>query len=325
MGFFHFRTLRKYTASLLDLFNDIEIEQELSNGKKINKKVPIQYIKQERAMIASQLSYDQIFSGNTQILPRMGLFFNSLTPARDRQKNKFVKLNINYNNKNYNYQFNSVPFDFSFTVIAQARGVNEASLILEQICSYFNPSYTLKIQEIPIPNVEYTSIVLDLENVSFEQQEADSSDEYTTNIVTMTFDLKLRGNVYPAIKDQETIKMIQLFMNTKKIKNVSKYDENKQDVINITNKVQIFNKDSLQIPEILNVVYNKEKHQLICYYKDFDSKLQNSKFYWYINNEELKTHERIIDYEIRKETSVSVKMIDDDGKESNLLTSLIFP
>lgn len=215
--FFHFNTLRKYTASLLNLFNDIEIETKLSDGKLKYTKIPIQYSNREKFEIMSQLSYDQIFLGNSQVLPRAILRFESLSPLLERGRNKFFKI---YNHKLMTaegpkilkYQFNSIPYNFAYQVVVQCRGMNEASMVIEQVCSYFNPTYCMRIQEIDLPDFGNTSIILELNNTSVEQQSVE--EELSTNIVTITFDLTLRGNLYPAIKEQETIKLVQIFLST---------------------------------------------------------------------------------------------------------------
>ena len=41
--YFHFQTLRKYTASLLNTFNEIEVQTRQTDGKLFSKYVPIQF------------------------------------------------------------------------------------------------------------------------------------------------------------------------------------------------------------------------------------------------------------------------------------------
>ncbi|EAI5067718.1 hypothetical protein BJL57_08930 [Campylobacter jejuni] len=216
MAFFHFNTLRKYTGALIHLFSNLEIQTIQSNGKPLYSIVPIQYANRERFDIYSQLSYNQMFNGNTQVLPRGILLFTGMNANINRAKNKFAKIYrksqiIKGETKKLNYQFNSVPYDFTYQVIIQCRGMNEASMILEQVASYFNPSYCLRIKEVDLPDFGDTSCILELNSTSVDQE---SMDELSTNIVTCTFDLTLRGNIYPAIKEQHLIELVQLFMST---------------------------------------------------------------------------------------------------------------
>ena len=210
--YFHFETLRTYTASLLSLFGDLEVQTTHSNGKIHTSRVPIQYSNREKSDIINQLDYNQIFSANSQILPRAVLIFTSMAPARERAKVKFQKIfAIDTPNGKRQFQFNSIPYNFEFQIVVQTRGMNEACQIIEQVCTYFNPSYNMKIAEVPFKEVEKTSVKLELTNTTIEQQDID---DYSTNIVTITFDLTLSGNLYPAIKNSEIVKEVQMFLHT---------------------------------------------------------------------------------------------------------------
>lgn len=210
--YFHFETLRTYTASLLSLFGDLEVQTTHSNGKIHTSRVPIQYSNREKSDIVNQLDYNQIFSANSQILPRAVLIFLSMAPARERAKVKFQKIfKLDVDGEKRQYNFNSIPYNFEFQIVAQTRGMNEACQIVEQVCTYFNPSYNMKIAEIPLPQVEKTSVKLELTNTTIEQQDID---DYSTNITTITFDLTLSGNLYPAIKELPIIKEIQSFLHS---------------------------------------------------------------------------------------------------------------
>lgn len=228
--YFHFETLRTYTASLLSLFGDLEVQTTHSNGKIHTSRVPIQYSNREKSDIINQLDYNQIFSANSQILPRAVLIFLSMAPARERAKVKFQKIfKVQKDSETIQYNFNSIPYNFEFQIVAQTRGMNEACQIIEQVCTYFNPSYNMKIAEIPIPQVEKTSVKLELTNTTIEQQDID---DYSTNITTITFDLTLSGNLYPAIKESKIIKEIQMFLHSPDGRVYSSQTDELQSIIN---------------------------------------------------------------------------------------------
>lgn len=276
--YFHFETLKTYTASLLSLFGDMETQVKHSGGKIHTSRVPIQYSNREKTDIMNQLTYEQIFSSNTQILPRAVLLFVSMSPARERAKNKFVKIakiQIPKNKENtvtnsggslnssdfetMQFQFNSVPYNFEFQIVVQTRGMSEACQIIEQVCSYFNPSYNMKIREIPFKEVEPTSVKLELTNTTVEQQEID---EYSTNIVTITFDLTLSGNLYPCVKEQAIVKQIQTFLSTGNVpERVSSISEDETETL--LNKYNCIIKDIEFEDNKLTVIYESKCEKLI--------------------------------------------------------------
>ena len=288
MSFFHFGTIRKYTAALLDAFNNIEIQKIDSTGRPIITKVPIQYANQEKSTLYDQLNTNEIYTSNNQILPRMILSFNGMSVAPERAKNKFVKINAIINDQKISHQFNSIPYDFNFTVTLQARGMNEASLLIEQICSFFNPTYTLRIQEIPVPYVEPSSIVVDLESTNIEQEEIE---DLSINIVTCTFDLKVRGNIYPPFKDIKLIKAIQVFLHS---------EDGKRNIM--VNGSKISNQD-FDIT-ISDITYDGEK--LSAHYVCDGEKLIRHNFIWKINGKELSENVREITHKIKRNDIVEL-------------------
>lgn len=286
MAFFHFNTLKKYTGALIHLFSNLEIQTIQSNGKPLYTMVPIQYANRERFDIYSQLSYNQMFNGNTQVLPRGILLFAGMNANINRAKNKFAKIYrksqiIKGETKKLNYQFNSVPYDFNYQVLIQCRGMNEASMILEQVTSYFNPSYCLRIKEVDLPDFGETSCILELNGTDVEQE---SMDELSTNIVTCTFNLTLRGNIYPAIREQHIIELVQLFIST----NLQESTESNPAVKRVYSEGSKETESGIQtfINQYKAVIKDIEFDQdyLVCKVDSECEKLIKFRFNWWIND-----------------------------------------
>jgi len=307
--FFHHNSIRQYTGALLSLFNKIEIEKTLSNGDLEYQRVPIQLSNQERSVILNQLSANQIINGNTQVIPRMILVFNGIEVNRSREKNKFIK--IKFNNKFY--QFNSIPYDFDFDVICHCRGLNEASMIIEQVNSFFNPSFTFRIKEIPLCE-DYTSIVTDLTGTSIEREE-ESEQDLTLGIVTITFNLKVRGNIYPIVKNHELIKQIQLYLHS--IENREFLEYGKLTTEQYIERVKSYGYDvetdetfyNQFFCEIKDIIYKNGK--LTCHYNAPCEKLVKFYFEWYVNDEQVYQHKRVINKNIYYGDKVKVRMFSD--------------
>lgn len=293
--YFHFETLRTYTASLLSLFGDLEVQTTHSNGKIHTSRVPIQYSNREKSDIINQLDYNQIFSANSQILPRAVLIFTSMAPARERAKVKFQKIfAIDTPSGKRQFQFNSIPYNFEFQIVAQTRGMNEACQIIEQVCTYFNPSYNMKIAEVPIAGVEKTSVKLELTNTTVEQQDID---DYSTNITTITFDLTLSGNLYPAIKESAIVKEIQMFLHN---------DNGRVSGIQTGEIQTIINQYKCDITGIA-AVDNTLEAQIVTKCE----KLIKYKFEWFINGIQLPQSTQKITHTIKPNDAVKVRAYTD--------------
>lgn len=276
------------------LFADLEVQARHSNGKIHSTKIPIQYSNREKADIVNQLSYEQIFSANSQILPRSVLTFTSMTPARERQKNKFSKIfQLEIDGKKRQFQYNSIPYNFEYQIIAQTRGMNEACQIIEQVCAHFNPSYNLKIKEVPFQN-DFTSVKLDLTNTTIEQQDID---DYSTNIVTITFDLTLNGNLYPAIKDSEIIKLVQIFLSN---------DNGRASAIQTDDKETMINKYNTKITGI-----NAVDDSLTAEIDNDCEKLIKYNFEWYINDTLLPQNTQTIKTQFKNDDVIKVRAYTD--------------
>ena len=93
MGYVHHGTIRKYTAVMLDIFNDLEIQYKDSNSVLHSSNIPINFSSIEKAKSLDQYSIEQILSGNTNILPRAALSLMSVQRSETRMSNKNVKIN----------------------------------------------------------------------------------------------------------------------------------------------------------------------------------------------------------------------------------------
>ena len=222
--------------------------------------------------------------------------------------------------------------------------MNEASQIFEQVCSYFNPTYTMRIVELPIVGLDPTSVVIDLNSTDIEQQDFD---DYSTNIVTIRFNITLRGNLYPAIKDQQIVKQIQLFIygesspNMEELDNILKttipslqaerINAEKSSVITIDPKLEnnelkteIRTSSSFNNKPVIKDIQYKD-HYLECIYDDFDSHLTQLKFEWSINGIKAKGKTRVIKVNVTgiKSGTVECKIIDENKNSSEVFSKEI--
>lgn len=207
---YHHGTIRKYTAALLNLFSDVEIQYSLSNGDYKNSKVPVVYSNREKSEILRKLSEEDMLSGNYNMLPHGYISLVALDRAVERTQNKNAKINKFKTDTEIQYTFNSVPYDFDFDLVFVCRGMNETSQIIEQIAPVFNPNYFIDINE--AHNLSKpTRVPVKLVGIQIEPEDYDF---HSSNIISVTFSIQIVGNLYPKIKMTQKIKEFDLRLNT---------------------------------------------------------------------------------------------------------------
>lgn len=206
---YHHGSIRKYTAALIDLFNEVEVQYQMSTGETITKKVPLTYSSKEKAREFDKHTAEQLRSGNYNVLPRGSLAFVSLDKHTERTPNKNLKINKFISDTAIEFAFNSISYDFSFEINFQCRGMNEATQIMEQIAPIFNPTVNIDIWDAQNLS-EPTRIPVRLLGISFENEDYN---ELSSNIVTVVFNVALTGNLYQPIKSIPRINEFDIYLN----------------------------------------------------------------------------------------------------------------
>lgn len=206
----HHYTIRTYTAMLLELFNDLEIQYKLDDSTVKTKNIPIVYSTREKALILDKVTREQILSGNLNVLPRASLVLSGLEKTNQRTTNKNIKTNKLKKTDTFEYSWNSVPYAFNYELIIQCRGMNELASIIEQIAPQFNP--TVEIDVADAQNLtEYTRVPVSLMGIDWD--DGDGYNELSSNIFTLTVQVSVQGSLYPPIKEIDRIKEFKMFLN----------------------------------------------------------------------------------------------------------------
>jgi hypothetical protein len=205
---FHHGTIRKYTAAMLDLFNDLEIQYTDSNGNIRSRNIPIKYSSIEKYRELDNFSTEQLLAGNTNTLPRGAIALSTMIKAEQRTTNKNLKIGKVKGENTFEYMYNSVPFEFTFELAIMCRGMNEAAMIIEQIAPKFNPTVNIDVWDAENLN-EPTRIPVKLLDIGIESNEYD---ELSSNIVTVNVGTSIMGNLYPPIKSIERVKEFKMYI-----------------------------------------------------------------------------------------------------------------
>ncbi len=213
----YYNTTMNYTLALLNAFDNLYYYvQEIRNDKYIGDKaykVPITFGNYEKSAILDNVQEKDITTGNFNIIPRLVLSFNTLSRVAERQTQKYQRFTKRVTHPDDNrvaldLAYNSVPYDFSFTMLLQARGMTMATQLTEQILSFFNPSMNLNIKEFPL-FTEMTQTQIKIEDPEFEIIE--EFEDTQVNIINVTFNLTIRGNIYSNIGYQAPIEVVEMF------------------------------------------------------------------------------------------------------------------
>ena len=265
----YFNTTRINTLAILDSLNNVKHWVTNSDGDDVEKIVPIRFGNYEKSIALEDLGAADINTGNINVIPRMVLAFRGMTKAPDRDTNKFQKISkrviTTEGNVMMQFGYNSVAYDFQYSLILQARGLNEAFMIVEQILPMFRPSYNISIREYPLFD-EMTETQLSIEDPSFDILE--EFEETDVNIVTVEFGLNLRGNLYMPLQLQgpiETLRIINWLWDTQEIKDSRKASHYEYDVCPADGKV--FNESinrQFAPPKLARTVTEKEEEDPLC-------------------------------------------------------------
>jgi hypothetical protein len=279
----HHGTIRKYTAALLDLFNNMEIQYADSNGTIRSRNIPLVYSSKEKVAVLDTYSLEQLKSGNTNVLPRASLAWSTMVKSDQRVKNKNMKIAKIQTEDTFEYMYNSVPYEFTFELVVTCRGMNEATQVIEQIAPKFNPTVNIDIWDVGNLD-EPTRIPVKLLDIGIEN---DDYDEFSSNLVNVNFGLSIMGNIYPPIKTVDRIKDFKMYVNQQdgnffNRKSILGWDVDGDGVLSNETLTQV--QDITYAPTIISIVPTSlvglGQVDLSVIYEDKDSKLTELIFDW---------------------------------------------
>jgi len=282
--FYHHNTIRTYTGALLNLFNDLEIQYKNSLGEITARNIPIRFATKEKSKILDEYTTEQLTSGNYNVLPRASLSWSSMQRSEQRTTNKHVKINTKAKENSFEFLYNSVPYEFTYELTIMCRGMNEATMIVEQIASKFNPIVNLDVYDATNLD-EPTRIPVNLLDIGVEPSEYE---ELSNNILNVTVGLSIKGNIYPPIKTLERIKEFKMFLNESpnpEFNNYTKKTVFSYDVEEnlLVNEKKIYPEIEDTVPRIIEIVGSNIRvgsNDLKCIWEDDDSTAREVSFEW---------------------------------------------
>ena len=206
---FYHETMRKVVVAFGTIFNNINIVRKNNSGTIIQKmKVPLAYGPKQKFL--TRLDNDPSLNKKVEVtLPRIGFDIANLAYDTERKLNrvqKFKKTKSSNTNK-LDVQYMPVPYNLDFTLYVMAKNSDDALQIIEQILPYFQPDYTITINDMSDMGIK-RDVPIILGSVSYEDNYQGNFEERRAIIYTLTFTAKFY--LYGPVTSSKIIKTVQV-------------------------------------------------------------------------------------------------------------------
>ena len=223
---FYHETIRNVIVAFGTMFNNIQIVRKNNSGTVIQTmKVPLAYGPKQKFL--TRLDQDPSLSSATAItLPRLGFEIGNLSydPIRKMnrvQKFKKVKSSSSSSNK-LDTQFMPVPYNMDITLYAMAKNSDDALQIVEQILPYFQPDYTLTINDMADMGIK-RDVPIVLNSIGYEDSYEGDFTSRRALIYTLSFTAKFY--LYGPVTSSKVIKTVQVDQYTDLEENAPKREQ----------------------------------------------------------------------------------------------------
>ena len=205
--YFYNESLRKCIIAFGSLFNDIYITRKTAAGVEAQTlKVPLAYGPKQKFMV--RLDADPNLDQKVAItLPRIGFEISGFDYDPTRKLNRIIKRKKVANTadkalKQMSTQYTPVPYNVNFELFVMTKNSDDGIQIVEQILPFFQPEYTVTINEVPEMAV-IRDVPIVLNNIGYEDTYTGSFTERRAIIYTLNFTAK--AYVYGPVTTQKPV------------------------------------------------------------------------------------------------------------------------
>ena len=206
---FYHETMRKVVVAFGTIFNNINIVRKNNSGTIIQKmKVPLAYGPKQKFL--TRLDNDPSLNKKVAVtLPRIGFEIANLAydPVRKLNRVQKFKKTKSSNTNKLDVQYMPVPYNLDFTLYIMAKNSDDALQIVEQILPYFQPDYTITINDMSDMGIK-RDVPIILGSVSYEDNYQGNFEERRAIIYTLTFTAKFY--LYGPVTSSKIIKTVQV-------------------------------------------------------------------------------------------------------------------
>ena len=206
---FYHETIRKVIVSFGTMFNNISLVRKDNSGAAIQAmKVPLAYGPREKFLV--RLNEDADLTKQVAItLPRIGFEIKNLSydPTRKLNRVQQFKKVKGANTQQLDAQYMPVPYNLELELYIMAKQSDDALQIVEQILPYFQPDYTLTINDMSDMGIK-KDVPIILTDVAYEDSYQGDFDSRRAIIYTMSFTTKFF--LYGPVTSSKVIKTVQV-------------------------------------------------------------------------------------------------------------------
>ena len=206
---FYHESIRKVIIAFGTTFNNIQLVRKDNDGNiKQSMKVPLAYGPRQKWL--TRLNEDADLSKTVAItLPRIGFEIQNLQYDPNRKLNrvqKFKKVKST-NDDRLDSQYMPVPYNLNLQLYVMAKESDDSLQIIEQILPYFQPDYTLTINDMADMGIK-RDVPIVLNSIGYEDNY--QGDYETRRALIYTLDFTAKFYLYGPVTSQAVIKTVQV-------------------------------------------------------------------------------------------------------------------
>ena len=205
---FYHETFRKVVVAFGSMFNDIHLVRKDNSGNVTQSmKVPLAYGPRQKFLV--RLREDADLTKQVAVtLPRIGFEIAGVSYDPTRKLNRVQKFKKVKGAKaqQLDTQYMPVPYNIEFSLYIMAKQSDDALQIVEQILPYFQPDYTVTLNDNVDMGVK-RDVPIVLGGVTYEDTYEGDFTSRTTIIYTLTFTAKFY--LYGPVTSSKVIKTVQ--------------------------------------------------------------------------------------------------------------------
>tara|TARA_B100000073_G_C23712041_1_gene564584 strand:+ start:937 stop:1740 length:804 start_codon:yes stop_codon:yes gene_type:complete len=206
---FYHESIRKVIIAFGTTFNNIQLVRKDNDGNITQTmKVPLAYGPRQKWLV--RLNEDADLSKQVAVtLPRIGFEIQSLSYDPTRKLNrvqKFKKVKGS-NSDRLDTQYMPVPYNLSIQLYVMAKQSDDALQIVEQILPFFQPDYTLTINDMTDMGIK-RDVPIILNDISYEDNYQGDFEQRRALIYTLDFTAKFY--LYGPVTSSGVIKTVQV-------------------------------------------------------------------------------------------------------------------
>ena len=206
---FYHETMRKVVVAFGTIFNNIHLVRKDNDGNIIQTmKVPLAYGPREKFLV--RLREDADLTKQVAVtLPRIGFEIANLSYDSGRKLNRVQRMKKVKGDKasQLDTQYMPVPYNLEFTLYIMAKQSDDALQIVEQILPYFQPDYTVTINDMTDMGIK-RDVPLILNSVAYEDNYEGEFQARRALIYTLSFTAKFY--LYGPVTSAKVIKTVQV-------------------------------------------------------------------------------------------------------------------